>query len=69
MEKDYQSLLDQLVNQEIEEIEISREEFMSFREVWIHHPNRTQIVGEAHLGGSVTYRWQAEGDDLTEERE
>lgn len=69
MSESYKELLDQLVSQEISTIEVSKEDFLAFREAWAEHPARTQIVGEAHLGGDVTYRWQAGGADLTEEIE
>ncbi|RSU08666.1 hypothetical protein CBF30_05420 [Vagococcus entomophilus] len=56
----YDELLEQLKANEISEIEVSHEDFLTFRESWIKREDRMHFVGEAHLGGSITYRWQEE---------
>lgn len=57
MENQFVNLLDKLVKKEINEIEVKREDFLLFREAWSQRDDRKHIVGEAHLGGNVTYHW------------
>ncbi|WHZ31385.1 hypothetical protein QNK01_07825 [Desemzia incerta] len=45
-----------LSNGEVEEINIQKEEFMLFLEVWNQHPEKNNVIGEAGLGGNVVYR-------------
>lgn len=45
-----------LSNGEVEEINIQKEEFMIFLEVWNQHPKKNTVIGEAGLGGNVVYR-------------
>lgn len=45
-----------LLSGEIEEILITKEDFFTFRDVWIDHAEKNQIEGEASLGGRVIYR-------------
>jgi len=40
----------------IEELLVERADFFLFREIWLNHPQKNQIVGEAGLGGRVIYR-------------
>lgn len=54
----FEELLTQLANHEIDEFDVSREEFMEFRQAWSAREDRKHIVGEAHLGGAVTYHWE-----------
>ena len=49
-ENSFEAQVEALLNGEIEEIIVEKDEFFSFREVWNSHPNKKQIVGEAGLG-------------------
>lgn len=40
----------------ITELVVEKEDFFEFRAVWLVHPNRESIVGEAGLGGKIVYR-------------
>lgn len=51
----YQQLLDQLRKKEIEEIEITKEEFLAFREVLVKDSQFKHFRGEAQQGGNVKY--------------
>ncbi|MGO2084096.1 hypothetical protein [Vagococcus sp.] len=52
----YQELVEQLVAGEIEEIIVEKENFFSFREVWLVQDEKERIVGEAGLEGRIVYR-------------
>ncbi|KAF1296575.1 hypothetical protein BAU15_14630 [Enterococcus sp. JM4C] len=54
---DYEKQLEELKAGEIQEIEVTRENFFLFREAWIKREDRKYFVGEAHLNGGVTYRY------------
>lgn len=41
---------------DLKEIVVEKEDFFLFREVWINHPEKNEIIGEASLGGRVVYR-------------
>jgi len=53
---DYQSGLDQLWNQEIDQLEVKPDEFMKFQEVFRNYGHRSQIRGEAQRGGTILYK-------------
>ncbi|MGX7025102.1 hypothetical protein [Vagococcus hydrophili] len=55
-ENKYTSEIEKLLTGEIEEINVEKEDFFLFRDVWVKHPEKDQIVGEAILGGRVIYR-------------
>ena len=57
-ENSFESQVEALLNGEIKEIIVEKDEFFSFRDVWNSHPDKKQIVGEAGLGGKVIYRKQ-----------
>lgn len=61
--KDYQQLLNELVNGELKELVIERDDFIAFRNIWQNHPEKDKIIGEARLGGSVIYTYK---DAITE---
>lgn len=54
--QDFQQLLDDLHAGKIDEFEIIPDDFQAFQRVYHAYPYRTQIVGEAHIGGKITYR-------------
>jgi len=54
MEK-YQRILDQLRNKEIESFEVSKTEFMEFRNVLVKDIQFKHFRGEAKQGGNVVY--------------
>lgn len=49
--------IEKLISGEITEIEVTREDFFSFREAWVNHAKKDFIIGEARLGGSVIYTY------------
>lgn len=53
----FEEKIQQLVDGEIKEIKITRDEMMAFREAWIKREDRKCIVGEAAHLGNVTYRY------------
>ena len=54
MEK-YEQMLNKLRNKEVETIELSKDEFLAFREVLVKDPQFKHFRGEAHQGGSVIF--------------
>ncbi|MBM7708296.1 hypothetical protein [Enterococcus lemanii] len=56
-ERNFIEELQQLRDGEITEIIVKRDEFISFREVWLTLENREAYVGEAELEGTVVYRY------------
>lgn len=54
--KDFKQLLTELLNGELETLDIKKDEFIDFREVWAVHPERKKIIGEADYGGLIHYR-------------
>lgn len=56
MENPFEAKIKELLNGEISEIVVEKPDFFQFREVWLTHPNKDKIVGEAGLGGKVIYR-------------
>lgn len=50
--------LNALVSGEQSEVVVAKEDFVVFLEVWNKHPNKTDIVGKAELGGKVIYRYK-----------
>ncbi|MGM9902537.1 hypothetical protein E1H99_09440 [Enterococcus hirae] len=53
----YEQLIQDLIDGKIEEIEVKREDVMTFREAWLKLENRKFVVGTAQLGGNVTYHY------------
>lgn len=53
----YQELIQKLVDGEIEEIKVERENVMFFIAAWREREDRKYIVGEAAHLGNVTYRY------------
>lgn len=55
--------IDELITGKRESIEINRDEFTAFRQEWLKLPQRNDLVGEAHFGGRVVYRYQPDHDE------
>ncbi|MGM0212635.1 hypothetical protein [Enterococcus sp. AZ109] len=55
MNNPFDEKINQLRTGEIEKIEVSKEEFFLFREVWLKQEDRKYFRGIAGLNGSVTY--------------
>lgn len=53
----YETQMDQLKSGEIKEIYVPRENFMTFRDIWIKREDRKYFVGEAAHNGNITYRY------------
>lgn len=53
---DYEALLEQLRNGEIEEFVVNNIDFTAFHKVWQGYSFQNQIRGEATRGGVVTYK-------------
>lgn len=56
MENPYIEKIELLLKEEEKEILVEKQDFLLFREVWLNHPEKNRIVGEAGLGGKVVYR-------------
>lgn len=55
--------IDHLINGEIDQIEIDSTNFLNFREAWIHHPQKHDVVGHAGHHGKVTYYYEPQHDE------
>ena len=55
--KQYKELIQKLVDREIDEVKIERENVMYFIAAWREREDRKYIVGEAMQGGNVIYRY------------
>jgi len=53
--EEIETIIEKLRNGEIEQYEVTKEEFSEFREVLIKQKDREQIRGEAKKGGGVVY--------------
>lgn len=58
----FEEKIAQLLSGECSELVVEKDDFFTFREAWLAHPERKKIIGEAHLGGKVIYR--REEDDV-----
>ncbi|KRL00252.1 hypothetical protein [Liquorilactobacillus capillatus] len=56
MEKNYQELLEQLVNGQVESLVITPKEFMDFQAAFMNFQHRKSIVGNAQRGGDIIYK-------------
>lgn len=53
----YETMLKQLQNGEIQSIEIHKEQFYDFREVLVKHPSFKHFRGEAKQNGIIIYTY------------
>lgn len=51
----FEGVIEKLRNGEIEQFEVTKEEFPQFREVLMRQKDKAQIRGEAKKGGGVVY--------------
>lgn len=54
----YEEKLAQLKDGTLEELAISREDLLLFREAWLKLEDRADFVGEARHGGQIIYRYE-----------
>ncbi|WP_431029305.1 hypothetical protein [Lysinibacillus sp. LZ02] len=54
MEK-YKQILDQLRNGELQSVEISKSDYLSFREALVNDPQFKHFRGEAKQGGNIIF--------------
>ena len=57
--EELQMMMDQLVQGQVDDIKIEKNDFMIFREIWINHEKKDQIIGEAMHNGVVIYRYRS----------
>lgn len=57
--EELQMMMDQLVQGQVDDIKIEKNDFMVFREIWINHEKKDQIIGEAMHNGVVIYRYRS----------
>lgn len=50
--------LEKLIEGELTEMVIAKENFMQFREIWMNHIQKDHIIGEAKHNGEVVYRFR-----------
>lgn len=62
MDTDFVMLLNQLRQGELQELTVTPEDFMAFRAAWADFPGRKEIVGTAHRGGTIVYRYTTQFD-------
>lgn len=53
----YQQQLEQLINGEIAQITITKQQFIAFREVLVNHPKFKHFKGEALQGATIIYTY------------
>ena len=56
-QEEIERLFEQLKNKEIAYLDVSKEDFLSFRSVLVRRSDFKHFRGTAHLGGSVTYEY------------
>ena len=56
-QEEIERLFEQLKNKEIARLDVSKEDFLSFRAVLVKRVDFKHFRGIAHLGGSVTYEY------------
>ncbi|MEG0288400.1 MAG: hypothetical protein RR548_01050 [Carnobacterium sp.] len=50
--------VEKLINGDLKELLVAKEDFMQFREIWLNHEKKDQIIGEAKHNGEVVFRYQ-----------
>lgn len=48
--------IEKVLNDEQEKLIVQKEDFFVFRKVWLNHPKKDFLEGEAGLKGIITYR-------------
>lgn len=62
----YQEKLASLVANQVTELVIEQPDFLVFREAWLVHPEKKNIVGEAGLNGRIIYRYSKNESETSE---
>lgn len=62
-EEHYLIKLNELRQGKIDELQISREEFLTFRQAWIRQEDKENFIGYAQRQGKVTYRYEKSHDE------
>jgi len=57
--EELQNELNQLIQGEIDTLTIEKNDFMTFREIWINHEKKEHIIGEALHNGKINYRYRS----------
>lgn len=55
-ERDFKQELDELRAGKIDQFEIGPDNFQEFQRIYHAYPYRTQITGQAYIGGKIIYR-------------
>lgn len=58
--EDFEQQLDDLRTGKISQFEIGPDNFQAFQRVYHAYPYRTQIEGQAHIGGKIIYHLKEE---------
>ena len=58
--EEIQQLFDQLKNGDIDQLDVSKQDFMAFRSVLVERQDFKHFHGIAHIGGAVTYHYLKE---------
>ncbi|ATU71312.1 hypothetical protein CT113_13660 [Levilactobacillus brevis] len=62
--KDFTALMNQLKDQEIEQFEVTPEEFPAFQKAFMAFDTRKRVIGQAEKGGTLIYHYdQDTGND------
>ncbi len=57
--EELQDQLKQLIQGNIDAVTIEKNDFMTFREIWINHEEKESIIGEALHNGNIIYRYRS----------
>lgn len=57
--EELQYQLKQLIQGNIDAVTIEKNDFMTFREIWINHEEKESIIGEALHNGNIIYRYRS----------
>ncbi len=66
MDKDFTALMNQLKNKELDEFEVTPEEFPAFQKAFMAFETRKRVVGQADKGGKLIYRYDDDGQQDTD---
>ncbi|MGY3766956.1 hypothetical protein ACWOAH_10555 [Vagococcus vulneris] len=55
--RNFSKELTELIEGNRKEIQVSKEEFLNFRDIWSKLPEKDKIVGEAQHNGHIIYRF------------
>ncbi|WP_125583686.1 hypothetical protein [Levilactobacillus cerevisiae] len=66
MDKDFTALMNQLKDKELDEFEVTPEEFPAFQKAFMAFETRKRVVGQADKGGKLIYRYDDDGQQDTD---